>query len=259
MSQQHAAAIERAFSQQAAAFEDRRFNRIFTDDVDWLFERLELGPDLLVLDVAAGTGHAARRLAPAVRGVVALDVTRAMLETGKAAADEAGLRNVVFQRGDAADLPFVAASFDLVVSRFALHHFEAPRVPVAEMARCLRAGGTIVVADLVAADAPATARKQNELERLRDPSHTRMLSATELAGLVEDVARVVHLETRDIERPLAPWLAQTRASDEVVARIAADLRAELRGGRATGMRPRERGGELWFVHTVAAVTATKPA
>ena len=131
MSQEHAAAIERAFSQQAAAFEDRRFNRIFTDDVDWLFERLELGPDLLVLDVAAGTGHAARRLAPAVRGVVALDVTRAMLETGKAAADEAGLRNVVFQRGDAADLPFVAASFDLVVSRFALHHFEAPRVPVA--------------------------------------------------------------------------------------------------------------------------------
>jgi hypothetical protein len=87
MSDQHSAALERAFSQQASAFEDRRFNKVFTDDVAWLFERLDLAPEQLALDVAAGTGHAARALAPFVRGVVALDATPAMLAQGKLAAD----------------------------------------------------------------------------------------------------------------------------------------------------------------------------
>jgi ubiquinone/menaquinone biosynthesis C-methylase UbiE len=257
MSKDHAAEIERAFSQQAPAFEDPGLNRVFTVDVAWLFEHLELGPDVIVLDVAAGTGHAARSLAPAVRTVVALDATLAMLEAGKAAVEAAGLRNVVFQRGDAAALPFLDASFDVVVSRFALHHFEAPSVDVAEMARCARPGGQLVVADLVCSDDPATADAQNHLERLRDPSHARMLPVSELRALVAGVGELSAFEARDIVRPLRPWLAQTDARDEVAARITAALRAELEGGRATGLRPREEDGELRFVHTVACVTARK--
>jgi hypothetical protein len=67
MSEQHSEAVEQAFSQQASAFEDRRFNWVFTTDMEWVFERLTLDPDYLVLDVAAGTGHVARALAPFVR------------------------------------------------------------------------------------------------------------------------------------------------------------------------------------------------
>jgi len=38
------------------------------------------------------------------------------------------------------------------------------------------------------------------------------------------------------------------------------LRAELAGGAATGFRPSAAGGgELCFVHTLAAVTAVRPA
>jgi ubiquinone/menaquinone biosynthesis C-methylase UbiE len=258
MSDDHAAEIERAFSQQAAAFEDPRLNRFFTADAGWVLEHLELAPDRIVLDVAAGTGHAARSLAPAVRAVIALDATLAMLEAGKVAAEEAGLRNVVFQRGDAAALPFLDASFDVVVSRFALHHLEAPSAAVAEMARCLRPGGQLVVADLVCSDDPATADAQNRLERLRDPSHARTLSASELRALVAGVGELSNLDARDIARPLRPWLAQTDTRDEVAARIAAALRAELDGGPATGLRPREEDGELRFVHTVACATAAKP-
>ena len=87
-----------------------------------------------MLDVAAGTGHVARSLAPRVRAVVALDATQAMLEQGK----RHGVPNVVFMRGDAAALPFVDQSFDVVVNRFALHHFEQPEVQLAEMRRCGR-------------------------------------------------------------------------------------------------------------------------
>jgi ubiquinone/menaquinone biosynthesis C-methylase UbiE len=259
MSDQHSAALERTFSQQASAFEDQRFNKVFTDDVAWLFERLSLAPEQLALDVAAGTGHAARALAPFVRGVVALDATPAMLAAGKLAADRAGMRNVLFQRGDAAALPYLDDSFDVVVSRFAVHHFERPSEQAAEMARCLRPGGQLVIADLVSDDDAAVAATQNRLERLRDPSHTTMLTLDGLVGLIEHTGLEVRdVQTRDIDRPLAPWLAQTEAGEDVVARIEEDLCAELAGGAATGFHPREDEAGLHFVQRFAAVTAVEP-
>ncbi|HWM09822.1 MAG TPA: class I SAM-dependent methyltransferase [Solirubrobacteraceae bacterium] len=234
---------ERSFTQQAAAFEDPRFNRLFTTDSEWLFERLPLDSDDLVLDVAAGTGHVSRRLAPQVRAVVALDATRAMLEQGRAQAPP----NVIFVQGDAERLPFLDGSFDVVVTRFAVHHFEDPLVPLAEMHRVSR--GRVAVADLIAH--PEAAETQNRLETLRDPSHTRMLELDELAKLVgtDDV------EVRDVHRPLEPWLVQTDPAPDAAEEIRAALRDELAGGAPTGFRPSERDGELHFVHTMASLIA----
>ena len=240
MGARHEERVERAFTQQAAAFEDPRFNRLFTTDSQWLFERLPLSPDDLVLDVAAGTGHVARSLAPRVRAVVALDATAAMLEQGRAH----GVRNVVFMRGDAAALPFVDGSFDVVVSRFAVHHFENPEVQVAEMRRC---GGRLAVADLVAD--PVAADTQNRLERLRDPSHVRLLTVDELAALV----RTEDVEVRGVVRPLEPWLAQTETPDDAARTIRQALELELEGGEPTGFQPRHHDGELHFVHAMASL------
>jgi ubiquinone/menaquinone biosynthesis C-methylase UbiE len=259
MTGDHADTLARSFSQQAAAFEDRRFNAVFTEGVEWLFARLELGSDQLVLDVAAGTGHAARALAPGVRGVVALDATPAMLEQGKRAAEATGLRNIVFQLGDAAALPFLDGSFDIVVSRFAVHHFEDPGIQIAEIGRCVRPGGALVIADLVADDDAGLASAQNRVERLRDPSHTRILTAAELASLIEAAGTEIRaIDTRSVERPLLPWLAQTAAGDEVIATIEGELRAELDGARPTGMRPRIEGGAVHFTQRFVAITADKP-
>jgi SAM-dependent methyltransferase len=236
--------VGRSFTQQAAAFEDPRYNRLFTTDSEWLFERLPLDPDDLVLDVAAGTGHVARRLAPRVRAVVALDATPAMLERGRQAAHDGGIDNVIFVHGDAAALPFLDQAFDVVVSRFAVHHFERPEIQLAEMRRCTR--GRLAVADLVAD--PAAADAQNRLERLRDPSHARLMSVEELADLIS----ATDIEVRDVERPLEPWLEQTRTPAPAAAEIRAALRAELDDGPRTGFRPRERDGELHFIHSMVS-------
>src|ERR1700712_4411038 len=83
----HAAAVEHAFTTQAAAFEDHTFKHAFAHEMAWLFEHLQLDSSQLLLDVAAGTGHASRQLAPSVRAVVAFDVTSAMLAAGKKAAE----------------------------------------------------------------------------------------------------------------------------------------------------------------------------
>jgi SAM-dependent methyltransferase len=236
---------ERSFRQQAAAFEDPRFNRLFTTDSEWLFERLPLRATDLVLDVAAGTGHVARRLAPQVRAVVALDATRAMLEQGRAQAPP----NVLFAEGEAARVPFLDDSFDVDITRFAVHHFADPRVELAEMRRVLRPDGRLAVADLIAH--PEAADTQNRLETLRDPSHTRMLELEELVELVE----TDDIEVRDVVRPLEPWLLQTDPPQAAAAAIRAAVREELEGGPSTGFRPSFENGELHFVHTMASLIA----
>jgi ubiquinone/menaquinone biosynthesis C-methylase UbiE len=256
VSTEHEGAIQRAFSQQAPSFEDPRYAPIFTAQTEWMISALALRADDLLLDVAAGTGHVARALAPAVRCAVALDATEAMLVAGKAATDRDGVGNVIFLRGDAAALPFPDASFDVVVARYAIHHFEAPEVPVAEMVRCLRPGGRIALADVVADPDPSVAAAQNHLERLRDPSHTRMRALEDLAALLQRAGTTIAAaDTREVERPLAPWLDQADALAATRSAIGAELAAELAGGPPTGFRPREVDGEMRFVHRIASVVA----
>jgi ubiquinone/menaquinone biosynthesis C-methylase UbiE len=183
--------------------------------------------------------------------VIAIDATDAMLEAGRIEAKRAALKNVVFMQADAAALPFLDASFDIVVSRFAVHHFEDPRVQLGEMRRCLRMGGRLAIADLVSDPDPQVAEFQNHLERLRDPSHTRMLSLEKLA----DLTGSTDVEFRDVERTLGPWLEQTQTPPEARAEIREALEAELAGGPATGFRPRENEGQLRFLHTAASIIA----
>jgi ubiquinone/menaquinone biosynthesis C-methylase UbiE len=255
----HRRRVERAFTAQAAAFEDPRYNRVFTSEAAWVFERLPRGRDDLVLDVAAGTGHSARQLASSVRTVVAVDATAAMLARGQARAREEGHANIVFMSGDAAALPFLDASFDIAVCRFALHHLEDPSVALAEMRRCLRPGGRLGVADLVADEDPDAARRQNELERWRDPSHVRFLARGRLRALVADAGFAdPDLEVRAVQRPLAPWLEQTRTPPEAQARIRERLTGELGGGPGTGFAPSLADGELCFRQTFASCIATRP-
>ena len=162
----------------------------------------------------------------------------------------------MFQVGDAARLPFLDASFDRVVCRLAIHHFEDPAPAVAEMARVCRPGGTVSIIDLVEPD-EATADRANHLERLRDPTHTRALLPAELRRLVEDTgAHVVGTDTVEQRLSLTRWLAQADTPPEQAQVILDALEAELAGGEATGMRPvREDGAGLVFHHTWQLLTA----
>jgi ubiquinone/menaquinone biosynthesis C-methylase UbiE len=258
---EHAQQIQHAFTTQAEAFEDPSRNRVFTSDAQWVFERLPVSADDLVLDVAAGTGHAARQLAGSARAVVALDATEAMLARGQAQAAAEGRGNVLFMRGDAGALPFLDGSFDVVVSRFAAHHFERPEDVVAEMVRCTRFGGHVALVDLVADQDLAVAEEQNRLERLRDPSHTRMLAAIEIQALLTEAGlEAVDVATRPLERPLTPWLEQAQTPEPAAAEIRAALAADVNGDTVTGFRPRANDdGELWFIQTFGSAIASTPS
>src|SRR5712691_11411292 len=77
----------------------------------------------LALDVATGTGNTAFALAPLVRRVVGLDLTRDMLDQAGRVANTKGVENVDWVIGDACVLPFPDETFDIYVVRAAPHHF----------------------------------------------------------------------------------------------------------------------------------------
>ena len=111
-----------------------------------LAEALDLRPGQSVLDVAAGNGNftlaAARRWAE----VTSSDYVPALLERGK---ERAAAERLVatYQVADAEDLPFAAASFDVVASTFGVMFTPDQDEAAAQMLRVCRGGGKIGLAN----------------------------------------------------------------------------------------------------------------
>lgn len=111
-----------------------------------LAEACDLRHGEAVLDVAAGNGNAT--LAAARRGgrVTSTDYVEALLERGKERARAERLE-VTFQVADAENLPFPAASFDVVLSTFGVMFTPDQAKAAAELARVCRPGGRIGLAN----------------------------------------------------------------------------------------------------------------
>jgi len=249
----HDAIVRSSFEKQTALFagEDALFARRSSSALAWLEP---LDPEMIVLDVACGAAHAAEKVAPHVRQVVGLDLTRALLELGADRLRDAGITNVLLQEGSAAELPFLDASFDLVACRAALHHVPDPRVVVAEMARVCRPGGRVVAVDMVAPSAEVR-EAFDALHRRIDPSHAGVLLEGELAELLHSkVGPLTYGETSDpFTLPVDHILTDAADRDAVTSA----LQAELAGGPATGFDPVLDDGQTLVSFTNTVVHATR--
>ena len=252
----HIDRVQSSFNRQARDFDAAGLTLGRQALLGWIVDALPLAPETRALDVAAGTCHLSRAVAPQVRSVAAVDVTPAMLREARAEAAGAQLDNLHLVQGDAGRLPFADEQFDLVMCRLALHHFADPAAEVAEMARVARATGTLAIVDLLSSDDPDLAARYNAFERMRDPSHTCAVTAGELRSLMDAAGRpVADWSARDVEVALDPWLDLTSTPDSTRQTIIQALEREIEGGPPTGMRPRERGGRLSFVQTWALAQA----
>ena len=101
---------------------------------------------LEALDVGCGTGFLALELAARGHHVTGIDFAPAMLALAKEKAAGAGAA-IRFEEADAENLPFAAASFDLVITRHVLWTLPHPRAAIGEWIRVLRPGGRLAVID----------------------------------------------------------------------------------------------------------------
>ena len=213
------------------------------------------GPEDTVLDVACGPGLIVVAFARVLKHATGIDLTPAMLERARAYATEQGVSNVTWRQGDVLPLPYPDASFSIVTSRFAFHHFLDPFAVLREMVRVCAPGGTVVVVDT--APAPEKVDALNRLEVLRDPSHVRALTLDEhlgffrRAGLPEPRVTRYRLDT-DLDALLARSFPDPGNAEKIRAMVAAALPDD-----ALDLNLRRDGERIRLGHPVAILAARR--
>jgi ubiquinone/menaquinone biosynthesis C-methylase UbiE len=207
--------------------------------------------------VASGPGHVAAAFAEAGCEVVGLDLTAAPLELAERMRTERGLTSLSFQTGDAEHLPFAGQTFDIVVSRFALHHFENPQQVCAEMARVCQLQGTVVIQDLITSEFPTRAAYQNRFEQLRDPSHVRALPLSVLIDLFSACGlEITQVFTNYLTTPLEIWLQNAHTPPERASQVRT-LLAQDEQQDLSGTRPFRQQETVYFHQHLATCVARR--
>jgi ubiquinone/menaquinone biosynthesis C-methylase UbiE len=106
--------------------------------------RLNLKPGMKVLDVACGTGNQSIPAARTGAQVTGLDIAPNLLEQARQRAASENLK-IEFTEGDAENLPYPAAQFDVVLSMFGAMFAPRPEVVAVELKRVCRPGGLIAM------------------------------------------------------------------------------------------------------------------
>lgn len=138
----------RYFAENAAQWDEIRSLHIADSEVERaIVELLPAGPIDDLLDLGTGTGRMLAVMASRADRCVGIDYSREMLAVARANLEAAGKRNWQVRHGDLYQLPFPGASFDIAVIHQVLHYLEDPAEALAEAARVLRPGGTLLIAD----------------------------------------------------------------------------------------------------------------
>ena len=242
------------FTRQAAPFASLPGH---SSSLDILSRLSNPNPTDRALDVACGPGLVACHFAPFVSHITGLDITPEMIRQAEQAQSKGDLNNMTWQVGSADPLPFEDSTFSLVLTRYSFHHFQRPGSVLAEMIRVCRPGGRVLVAD-VAQPADKVAG-YDEIELLRDPSHTHALSRDELANLFAGSGlESILFDEYKVEMALETQLSASFPVPGGADRIRELVRADV-GHDRCGLSAHWVGSELHYAIPIVVAVGRKPA
>lgn len=120
--------------------------RVIQASGDDFASRLELKPGDRVLDVACGSGNLTIPAARTGATVTGVDIATNLLEQARERAESEGLK-IQFDEGDAENLPYDDAAFDVVVTMYGAMFAPRPEVVSSELVRVCKPGGRIAMAN----------------------------------------------------------------------------------------------------------------
>ncbi len=242
-----------AFDDRVAAYAQSASHRE-GPTLDLTRELAQARPGDLVLDVSTGTGFTAHALAAQSTRVVAADIAPNMLRHTRASAPTA----VRVVQTDTHALAFGEQTFDIVTCRHAFHHYLDGDLAMSEMARVVRTGGRVVIADTITPDDVEVAEAMHAIELARDPSHVcnryaaQVLELMTEAGLV--IQRTVHTHT---EQDFDSWCGRTGVSDELRCQLWGDFNGSEKVRAAFNVR--ETAGSRRFDWPVLVAAGVRRA
>jgi len=252
----HKATVRAEFTRQADAYASAA---VITDAdrLARLVRAIDPAPTDRALEIATGPGYVAMALAQRCGEVVGVDLTAAPIAIAQRTSRARGLSNVRFEVGEADNLAYDDSEFDLVVCRFAFHHFLNPAAILAQMCRVCRIGGTVAVEDLYANENPARADRCNRIELLRDTSHTRALALSELIAMMGRAGlEVESIHSDRLTTGLEGWLASAQTPADRAAEVRQLIESDMREDQS-GMQPFVRVGSVYFIQRTAAIVCRK--
>ncbi|ALA60501.1 class I SAM-dependent methyltransferase [Nitrospira moscoviensis] len=259
-----------------------KWDEFFDRQMAFLNHRLagdaRLREGLHVLDLGSGTGYPAlldaQVVGPAGR-VVGVDLAEQMLAVAERKAKRLGLTNVSFRTGDATTLPFGAASFDAVTSRFCLMFL--PEIPktAGEIARVLKPGGWVAAAVWSAAEKnPSMGLAMAAIKQLIElpppdptaPGIFRLANPGELAGLFQQAGLIDAADQEFLgewsyasaEQYYASLMEIAAPVHNLMAKLSEAQKQEVKRLILQAASQFTRGDRLTFPLAVRMVSARKP-
>ncbi len=123
-----------------------------------------------VLDIASGEGYGTAIMAEKAKNIIGMDLAANAIAYAKR--KYAKIRNVQFEVGDLAHLPFDTDTFDVIVCFETVEHVDDPIAAINELQRVLKSNGLLII---------STPNKENYSNRFNydNPYHLKELAFSE--------------------------------------------------------------------------------
>lgn len=141
---------------------------------------ISINPGMRILDIGCGSGYLTFPIATMNINscVIGLDIVKDTLERNSVKAQKMSIKNLKFVTYDGIVFPFEDNSFDLVVTRYALHHFPDIGRSISEVSRILKHKGRFFISDPRPNDCDIT-RFVDDYMQLKKDGHIKFYTKEE--------------------------------------------------------------------------------